>query len=385
MILTLEEIQKNINAFVFDRTDGVVQTGPFAGMVLLPEIAWAANSISAMLLGTFEEELSPAFEQEIARLSHLPNPRIVNVGCSEGYYAIGLARRLPKATVYAVDTSEKSIDIAIRAAAANGVRNVIFNAPIEEAFAGTDLVVMDCEGAELIYLDLALFPSLSKAAVIVELHNFPEGPRTDEEIYRRFDATHNVNQIHEGARDPNRFKFLTQYTSEIRWAAVSEHRPCLMGWFVMHPRNIPATLPTLRTCGECTLCCKLEKIAEIDKPRNVWCKDCEQGVGCKIYEQRPNACRTFTCRWLNDLSMTEEMRPDNTHLYAAGDPASGYMKVCVDPAAPNAWREGIGKEVVDLITRQGVHVVVNTEQQVNFVKAEGKDMPGKILLDWTLI
>ena len=39
----------------------------------------------------------------------------------------------------------------------------------------------------------------------------------------------------------------------------------------------------------CTACCKILKIRELNKPANTWCKHCNIGVGCGIYDSRPES------------------------------------------------------------------------------------------------
>jgi hypothetical protein len=192
-----------------------------------------------------------------------------------------------------------------------------------------------------------------------------------------------IEQVAEGGRNPNAFDLLVPTPSAFRWAAVCEHRPCLMGWFVMRPRRAPQATAA-RSCGGCTLCCKLEKIPELDKPRYTWCRHCDVGAGCQIYDSRPQVCRAFPCYWLNTPDMPDALRPDRVGLYAAGKVADGYLRVVVDPAVPEAWRSGGGKAAIDHITSQGLHVLVNVERQLHFVQGNGTPMPSKILLDWTL-
>ena len=68
--------------------------------------------------------------------------------------------------------------------------------------------------------------------------------------------------------------------------------------------------PTLRACGECTLCCNLLPIEELNKPRGVWCQHAKKGKGCAIYPDRPSGCRTWRCQWIISDIMGEELRPD---------------------------------------------------------------------------
>ena len=68
----------------------------------------------------------------------------------------------------------------------------------------------------------------------------------------------------------------------------------------------------MRTCGSCTLCCKVMEIKELEKPMNKWCDFCDRGVGCKIYPTRPSECRTFDCLWLKDENFPDEFRPQRS-------------------------------------------------------------------------
>jgi len=233
-----KSFKEKVNSWLFNHTRGIVISGPFAGMKMRQESSWEANSLAPMLLGTFEEELHEALEQEIARLSCLSNPVIMNIGCSEGYYAVGLARRLPHSAVVAVDISAPSLLIAADAAEENGVQITIAGPQDVQLikFVGVDFIVMDCEGAERSYLDLYTFPALRDATIIVEIHNFPNEPRVDEIMFDRFKDTHHIQEIIEAGRNPNKFPILCQEPSVVRWAAVCEYRPCLMSWFVMRPK-----------------------------------------------------------------------------------------------------------------------------------------------------
>ena len=59
-----------------------------------------------------------------------------------------------------------------------------------------------------------------------------------------------------------------------------------------------------RKCGDCNMCCKVygidsgfyeEDKTHVFKKDYEWCKHCEVGVGCKIYETRPKVCKDFSC------------------------------------------------------------------------------------------
>lgn len=70
---------------------GTVRRGPFVGMALAH--AGAEGCIIPKLLGCYETELTPV----IARPGAAGHEVIVSLGCAEGCYAVGFARRAPTA------------------------------------------------------------------------------------------------------------------------------------------------------------------------------------------------------------------------------------------------------------------------------------------------
>lgn len=232
--ITLDEIRQKLYADIYEQTAGVVQLGPFKGIQLYPDRSWPESNIAAELLGTFEEELHGDIEAAIARISGLEKPVVVNVGCAEGYYAVGLGRRIPHAEIYAFDIDNRSIQIAANNAKLNNVKFV--DGSIADALNRADLVIMDCEGAELDYLDPEQCRGLLKATMIVELHPLKDQTHPIDIFSARFANTHNAKLLVEGPRDPNKFPMLWGRPSIERWLAINESRPCIMFWLVMVPR-----------------------------------------------------------------------------------------------------------------------------------------------------
>jgi hypothetical protein len=88
-------------------------------------------------------------------------------------------------------------------------------------------------------LDPATVPSLRRATILVELHEFVE-KGISEEIRQRFVGTHKVIQIWQQERTIADFPFKDFYSRwlpkpYLRWA-VNESRPERMSWFWMEPR-----------------------------------------------------------------------------------------------------------------------------------------------------
>lgn len=238
--MALQKLKRQIASAIYKETKGIVQSGPFKGMKMLLEKSWNDDCLSSQLIGCYEAELHGPLELE---LNGKPK-RVVNIGCAEGYYAVGLAMRLPESEIVAIDISDEAIGITGRAAAENGVK-VRFPQSREEIHQylnSADLIVCDCEGAEIEYLHPEKFPGLKNAAIIVELHDSPMVAATDT-IAERFQGTHKMWVAVEDGRNPSRDPILRKFTDDQRWLAVSEGRPCLMHWFILKPAGwqSPAT------------------------------------------------------------------------------------------------------------------------------------------------
>ena len=93
-----------------------------------------------------------------------------------------------------------------------------------------------------------------------------------------------------------------------------------------------------RSCGTCTLCCKLIAVIELDKPPGEWCPHCIKKGGCAIHATRPTGCRTFFCHWMTEQGLGAEWKPERSKLVLVmGE--GGHMTAFVDPGVPGAWRQ----------------------------------------------
>jgi SAM-dependent methyltransferase len=225
------------NRRVRDRFGNRVQSGPFAGLAY-PD--WAMSRVdlfSPKVLGSFERELHTRIDSMVAA-----QPRIViNIGAAEGYYAVGLARRLPAATVLAYEQRE---DLRADLQAIAELNEVSDRVCIEghcdlDALAGAvspgALVVCDCEGCETALLDPEAVPELGSCDLLVEAHDLlvPEATATLE---ARFAGTHAIETIAAQPRYVDELPelgFLPLVTAQL---AISEFRTGPMQWLTMRPR-----------------------------------------------------------------------------------------------------------------------------------------------------
>ena len=72
-----------------------------------------------------------------------------------------------------------------------------------------------------------------------------------------------------------------------------------------------------RRCDDCTACCFTHAVTAIQKPGSEWCPHCEIGSGCRIYPERPEQCREFSCLWLQGWADDQD-RPDRLKIVLGG-------------------------------------------------------------------
>jgi hypothetical protein len=109
----------------------------------------------------------------------------------------------------------------------------------------------------------------------------------------------------------------------------------------VQPPLITASTPTAsaRSCGTCTMCCKVYRIDDLAKPAGKWCPHCAIAQGCKIYDDRPQQCRAFDCVWIQDEAMAPDWKPEISKIVFSVYPATRFIYGQVDPGSPFAWQK----------------------------------------------
>jgi hypothetical protein len=222
--------------------DLVVRHGPFKGL-RYPEAFAIGSSLFPKLLGSYERELAEILESICSE----PYTEIIDVGCAEGYYAVGLALRIPAARVWAFDTDQRAMALCRQMAALNGVAHrltlgthcdtaTVASLPLS----GRPLLVCDCEGYENRLFSDELVPVLRNASLLIESHDFID-ISTSRRLARRFAGSHEIRSIQslDDITKAHTYEYpeLSHYDLPTRRMLVAEHRPTIMEWLWMTPRR----------------------------------------------------------------------------------------------------------------------------------------------------
>jgi hypothetical protein len=206
--------------------DYTVLNGVFKGMKY-PTLDITEGALVPKFVGSYEAQLHPL----ITRITRMPYTDVIDVGCAEGYYAVGLARSMPETSVHGYDINERDLRFCRQMANVNHVGNLtlhslcntdtLLNFPFREK----GLIFCDCEGYELQLFDDEVVSALHEknVDVLVELHEVLI-PGITSRLLQRFNATHDLQIVSTKDRIPCDWAGLESLTDDEKAFAVSEHR-----------------------------------------------------------------------------------------------------------------------------------------------------------------
>lgn len=220
------------------RQGEIVFSGPFAGMTYHRATEGAT---APRMIGCYEAELHPTLRAMTAK----PYARVFDIGCAEGYYAIGLARLMPGCTVLAHDISTTAQAACRALAEKNGVADrVVVGGPFNPAellmpVHQRTLLFCDIEGAEADLLNPGLAPALKELDLIVEVHECFK-PGLVKLMQERFEASHHIDWLWQS---PNALRTLPPWVAGLshldQILCTWEWRAGPTPWAVMRSRAVP--------------------------------------------------------------------------------------------------------------------------------------------------
>lgn len=210
--------------------------GIFKGMIY-PTFKSFGSSIYPKIIGTYEYELQIIFKDLIKK----KYKTIIDIGCAEGYYAVGLKKAIPSAKIIAVDINPKARNFCIEMAKLNNVYNdfqVLDQMNEDLLLSSLDentLIICDCEGCEIELFTKKNIAEFVKCDLIIETHDMINNSISTT-LTNLFSKTHNV-QIIQSIDDNLKAKyynsvFLEGLDISIRKYLTRENRPQIMEWLI---------------------------------------------------------------------------------------------------------------------------------------------------------
>jgi predicted O-methyltransferase YrrM len=225
------------NAFIA-KHGCVVQSGPFTGMRYITEAT--GSVLTPKLVGSYEAELHALILQLAARKPSV----VVDVGSAEGYYAVGMARLLPEAMVYAYDTNPHAQQLCQALARENAkqesvvVRGECNAAELEKVLKPGSLLICDCEGYEKVLINPEASPQLSDTDVLVEFHDHLNSS-VSPTVLSNMQKTHDFVKVKSVGRLVGDYNTVESLPDEDRAKAINEYRPSGQFWGVFTPKSRP--------------------------------------------------------------------------------------------------------------------------------------------------
>lgn len=246
--LYLTEVLKGKNASQLEADDSerilneyniktdIVLDGIFKGLKY--DVPSICSSRAPKILGAYETELNDA----LLNLLNQNPKRLINIGSAEGYYAVGLAVKNPNLEIVAVDPSIQSRKYLKILAQQNGVEHRLsilkfmpFSRLNQLIVPHKTLLLVDCEGSEIGYLNLNRVPKLREASIIVETHDFVF-PTITAELIKRFSTTHEIQVIKQESRNQMDYPIIKELPKNTAEYLLNEKRPSNISWLVMIPK-----------------------------------------------------------------------------------------------------------------------------------------------------
>lgn len=212
-----------------------VLDGPFAGMAYVEQSAEGCHV--PKLLGCYEAELHPF----LFGLERAGYTTVLNIGCAEGYYAVGIKRLFPAVRMLAYDINPLAQQACRSLADRNGVEVEIGGLFSLQDFGRFDrnekiLVWCDIEGAERELLDPELAPRLKEMDLVVEFHPTEKG-YTMNDVLPRFAESHDVEMINARGHNPTLPPFLQQLGHLDQLLAQWEWRSAPTPWAILRTKR----------------------------------------------------------------------------------------------------------------------------------------------------
>lgn len=219
-----------------------VRNGPFKGM-RYPGLDSVGSSIYSKLFGSYESEIQYIIEEIVGN----DYSEIIDVGCAEGYYAIGMALRCKTSRIFAYDIDEKARELCSEMADLNKVSDRVSIKSLltpellkSFEFSGKGLIICDCEGFEKVLFNQSNLDNVRNCDLLIETHDFID-IEISTYLKKLFGNTHDItsvfsiDDVHKVLN--NKYSELEGLSLEEKREIVSERRPAIMEWLFLKSRK----------------------------------------------------------------------------------------------------------------------------------------------------
>lgn len=228
-------------AYLFKNRE--VLHGPFKGMKY-PSFSSAGSSLFPKLLGSYEKELHEVIDKFLKE----EYDEVLDIGCAEGYYAVGLALKSNLKNIYAYDTDEAARTLCAEMARVNNVESKVSikkTCTPEELknfkFHGKALIICDCEGYEKVLFNEQNIQNLKNCDLLIETHDFISLDISTN-LTKLFSNTHHIQSI-KSIDDIEKAKgYSYEDTAGLslneKMSLFRECRPTIMEWLICTPKEV---------------------------------------------------------------------------------------------------------------------------------------------------
>ena len=219
---------------VFPNGQLAVLGGPFRGMRYISNAS--GSQLLPKLIGSYEEPLHD-WVSEILNVGMYST--IIDVGCAEGYYAVGFSKAKSNPRVFGFDIDPIALERAQKLAELNDASgavkfyeafdNEVLREILQQSCTNKALIFMDVEGAELNLLDPGKYPAILNCDILVELHDCFY-PHSTDSVIGYLSRTHEIKINVDYPWRKKHYSFGENISADEIKFAIDEIRPDSMRW-----------------------------------------------------------------------------------------------------------------------------------------------------------
>ncbi|MEL0080331.1 MAG: hypothetical protein VW774_12845 [Rhodospirillales bacterium] len=231
---TIAERRKRISRELFEKLQGQIAHGAFAGMALDSEPTWGRSDLGSMLLGCYELEVIEALhDEEFKTKTHF-----VDIGAADGYYAVGCLRNGRFKTADCFEVTSAGRKTIARNAKLNqvdnrlrvfGVADKTLPSLLRDTNWSNTILLCDIEGGEFDLFDDNCLSELKGAMILIEIHNWVENFWDQySALLQRASRHFSIRFIERSSFPQHKMPELQGMSDDNRLLLLSEGRPNVM-------------------------------------------------------------------------------------------------------------------------------------------------------------